>query len=149
MKIVIFLCRLALAAIFLYAAYVKLREPWFIFAASVDSYQILPPWAVFFIARTLPWFELALGILLLIGFGLQWVAGVCGLLLLVFWSSMFRAYLKGMQIDCGCFGPGEAVSALTLLRDGAMIVLAAVVCWGAVRGRARSNAASRYDSLAR
>jgi len=29
--------------------------------------------------------------------------------------------MKGMQIDCGCFGPGERLSWLTLLRDGALL----------------------------
>ncbi len=149
MKIVLWVCRLGLAAIFLYAAWVKLRAPWFIFAASIDSYQLMPPWAVFFLARTLPWFELALGLLLLVGIGLRWVAGICGLLLLVFWAGMFRAFLKGLQIDCGCFGPGEAVSVLTLLRDFGMIVLAGIVCWGAGRGRVQSSAALPRDYVTR
>jgi hypothetical protein len=26
-----------------------------------------------------------------------------------------------MEINCGCFGPGEAISWKTLLRDGAMV----------------------------
>ena len=38
--------RLLLAAVFLYAAWSKLRQPWLLFAMSIDSYQLLPPWAV-------------------------------------------------------------------------------------------------------
>jgi uncharacterized membrane protein YphA (DoxX/SURF4 family) len=129
MKIVSLIARIALAAIFIYAAWVKLRAPWFLFAASIDSYRMLPSGAVVFIARTLPWFELLLGLLLLIGFRVRWVAAICGALLGAFWLSMLRAYLKGMEIDCGCFGPGEAISIFTLLRDGAMVALAAFVWW--------------------
>jgi putative oxidoreductase len=132
-KIVLLIARLILGAIFLYAAWVKLREPWWMFAASIDSYQMLPPAISIFIARTLPWLELLLGALLVIGFRLRWVAATCGVLLLVFWISMLRAWMKGMEIDCGCFGPGEAVSPVTLLRDGAMIALAAFVAWGTTR----------------
>jgi putative oxidoreductase len=132
-KIVLLIARLILGAIFLYAAWAKLREPWWMFAASIDSYQMLPPAISIFIARTLPWLELVLGALLVIGFRLRWVAPACGVLLLVFWISMLRAWMKGMEIDCGCFGPGEAVSPFTLLRDGAMIALAAFVVWGTTR----------------
>jgi uncharacterized membrane protein YphA (DoxX/SURF4 family) len=129
LKIVALIARLALAAIFLYAAWVKLREPWFTFAGSIDSYRLLPPKVVIFVAKTLPWFELALGALLLLGLRIQWVAITCGVLLGAFWLSMLRAYLLGMEIDCGCFGPGEAISIFTLLRDGLMVALAAFVWW--------------------
>ena len=55
--------RLLLGAVFIYAAYTKLRQSWLLFALSIDSYQMLPEWAVLAVARTLPWFELALGVL--------------------------------------------------------------------------------------
>jgi putative oxidoreductase len=133
MKILAILSRLALAAIFIYSAYAKLKAPWFVFAASIDSYRMLPSGATIWIAKTLPWFELALGALLVIGFRVKWVAIACGVLLAGFWLSMLRAYLKGMDIDCGCFGPGERISVLTLLRDSLMVILAAAVWWSARR----------------
>lgn len=136
MKIVLFIARLVLAGIFLFAAYAKLREPWWMFAASIDSYQMLPPSLTIVVARTLPWFELLLGLLLLVGYKLRWVAIACGALLFFFWLSMLRAWLKGMEIDCGCFGPGEAVSPATLARDAGMIALAGFVAWGTFRARA-------------
>src|ERR1035438_8850015 len=59
--------RVALGAIFVYAAWIKLREPWALFAMAIDSYQVLPVWAVEVVARALPWFELLLGVLLIAG----------------------------------------------------------------------------------
>lgn len=129
MKIALLAGRIILGAVFLYAAYVKLHAPWYIFAASIDSYQMLPPWAVQFLARTLPWFELVLGLVMIAGYKLRWVALVSGLILFAFWVSMFRAFAKGLGIDCGCFGPGEQVSNLTLLRDGALVALALFLFW--------------------
>src|SRR5581483_8392723 len=70
----ILILRLVLGAIFLYAAWTKLRQSYLIFAMSIDAYQLLPSWAVLLIARTLPWFELAVGVLLLIGYKLRWVS---------------------------------------------------------------------------
>ncbi|MCC6389407.1 MAG: DoxX family membrane protein [Bryobacterales bacterium] len=121
--------RLILAAVFLYAAWSKLRQPWLVFAMSVDSYRILPPWMVFAVARTLPWLELLLGLLLLTGLYLRYAAPVCTLLLLIFYAAMLRAYLSGLGIDCGCFGVGEAVSPATLARDGALLAGAFALCF--------------------
>ena len=121
LKIVLLLLRVALGAVFVYAAWVKLREPWMLFAISIDNYHILPEWAVTVVARTLPWIEMAAGLLLLSG---RWMrvstVAVSGLLAL-FFAMMVRAYVRGEAIDCGCFGPGEAISPLTLLRDGSML----------------------------
>jgi uncharacterized membrane protein YphA (DoxX/SURF4 family) len=125
------LARLALAAIFLYSAYAKLKDPWYVFAASIDSYHLVPPSATIWMAKTLPWFELVLGVLLVTGIKARWWAIICGLLLLGFWTSMLRAYLLGMDIDCGCFGPGERISIKTLLRDSLMVILSAAVWWSA------------------
>ena len=116
--------RIALGAIFVYAAWTKLRTPWELFAMSIDSYQLLPLKAVELVARTLPWFELAVGLLLITGFWLRSAATATALLLAVFFGLMVRAYVKGMETNCGCFGPGEVISWKTLLRDGSMLAAA-------------------------
>jgi len=126
--------RILLSAVFLYAAYAKLKAPWYMFAANIESYQMVPSWASEWIARTLPAFELVLGLVLLTGYKLNWTALLSGVLLLAFWLSMATAYAKGLAIDCGCFGSGEPVSKLTLLRDGALVAMAAVL-WMYSRGR--------------
>lgn len=116
--------RVALGAIFVYAAWTKLRDPWQLFAMSIDSYRILPLRAVEMAAHVVPWLELAVGLLLIAGVWLRISASIVSLLLLTFFALMVRAYAKGMEIDCGCFGPGEMISWKTLLRDGAMVAAA-------------------------
>jgi putative oxidoreductase len=118
---VTFWLRVALGVIFVYAAWVKLRLPWQLFAMSIDSYQLLPASAVEFLARTLPWFELLLGFVLITGRWLRVTSIITSLLLLVFFSLIARAALKGQEISCGCFGPGETISWKTMLRDGSML----------------------------
>ena len=113
--------RIALGLIFCYAAYTKLRQPWLVFAMSIDAYRMLPPWAVFTVARTLPWTELVIGILLISGRFLKYAAPAASVLLVVFYAAMIRAYAAGGGIDCGCFGVGEAVSPGTLVRDGVLL----------------------------
>jgi uncharacterized membrane protein YphA (DoxX/SURF4 family) len=118
------LFRVVIGIVFLYAAYTKLRQPWLVFAMSIDSYGFLPEWAVLSLARTLPWLELTLGLLLLAGIWLRYVSIAAAALLGVFFTVMMVAYTRGLGIDCGCFGVGEALSAKTLLRDGALLAIA-------------------------
>jgi putative oxidoreductase len=132
--------RVVLGAIFIYAAYVKLRDPWQLFAMSIDGYRILPLRMVELAARTIPWMELAVGLWLITGVWLRISASIVSLIMLTFFVMMMRAYVKGMPIDCGCFGPGEAISWKTLLRDGALLAAALLVTTMAFLNRSKSAA---------
>lgn len=136
-RAVLVVLRLFLAGIFLYAAYTKLRQPWLIFAMSIDAYQMLPEWGVLLVARTLPWLELGLGMLLLLGPGLRYTSAAAAALLAVFFSLMLISYGKGMSIDCGCFGLGEALTPKSLARDGALLAAAIILCVLAFRASRR------------
>ena len=128
--------RVILGAVFVYAAWTKLRLPWPLFAMSIDSYQLLPPSMVELLARTLPWFELALGLAVLAGIWLRITSTIMSALLIVFFTLMVRAAIKGQEISCGCFGPGETISWKTMLRDGAMLAgSVAVTALAFMRGR--------------
>lgn len=131
--------RLLLAAVFLYAAYTKLRQSWLVFAMSIDSYRLLPEWGVLAVARTLPWIELLLGLLLATGVWLRWTSLAATVQLLVFFSVMLLSYSKGLGIDCGCFGVGEALSAKTLARDGALLVCAIALTISAFSARLKNR----------
>lgn len=128
-KIFMLAARVVLGAVFIYAAYVKLRDPWQLFAMSIDSYRILPLNLVEIAARVIPWLELAIGVLLIAGIWLRISGTIVSLLLLTFFGLMVRAYAKGMEISCGCFGPGEVISWKTLLRDGALVATALAMTW--------------------
>ena len=134
--------RVVLAGIFIYAGYIKLRDPWQLFAASIASYEIVPMWMGEIVAKAFPWVEVAIGIGLLIGRRLLPPSALVTALLLVFFNVMlWRAFLQGKEIDCGCFGPGEALTWKTLVRDGSMLAGALVVTWWAFIGRRRKTLA--------
>jgi uncharacterized membrane protein YphA (DoxX/SURF4 family) len=127
MRQALLVLRLVLAAVFVYAAYTKLRDPWMMFAMSIDAYQVLPEWAVLTLGRTLPWLELLLGLLLAAGLLLRHAAAGATMLLGAFFAIMLWAFAKGMAIDCGCFGPGETIGPRTLARDGALLAMSGVL----------------------
>lgn len=122
-----------MAAVFLYSAYTKLREPWLVFAMSIDAYQLLPQWAVLTLGRAIPWLELLLGVLLAADISLRYTAAAAAILLGVFFGIMVHAYAQGLKIDCGCFGLGEPISARTLLRDGLLLAACLTLTFLALR----------------
>jgi uncharacterized membrane protein YphA (DoxX/SURF4 family) len=154
-RILLIVGRLALAGIFLFAAYAKLKPqaamPWSgasirtslsMFAMQVDSYQLLPPQLVSPAAHFLPLFELFLGLWLLSGVWLRYSSLVTTLLLGGFFAMMVRTYRMGLEINCGCFGPGERLGPKTLLRDGSLLAFGLAVTMGAFllhRSRGRSG----------
>ncbi|MGH9728678.1 MAG: MauE/DoxX family redox-associated membrane protein [Candidatus Acidiferrales bacterium] len=160
-RVLLLLGRLALAVIFLLAAYGKLQPQnaaqWTLgslkitpsslglsmsfFAMQLDSYQMLPAWAVIPIAHTLPWIELALGILLLTGIGLRYVAVVATLFLALFWAVIIRSYAMHLAINCGCFGPNEKLTGWRVVEDGGFFALGVAVTIGAFIVHRRSRSA--------
>ncbi len=134
--------RCVLGLVLVYAAWTKLAQSWERFALSVDSYRLLPEWGVIVVARTLPWLELLLGLLLVFGWRLRYVAPLVTTLLAGFWVAMLWAYLQGLGIDCGCFGVGQAVGPATLLRDALLVALAGFVTMGAFRAGPSSSASA-------
>jgi uncharacterized membrane protein YphA (DoxX/SURF4 family) len=132
--------RIVLGAIFLVAAYAKMHPqagaPWsfgsiktslLMFAMQVDSYQLLSSSAAAFVAQTLPFFELFLGIWLLSGLFARGSTLLTSVLLAGFFAVMVRTYALGLEINCGCFGPGEHLGAKTLIRDGSLLALSIVM----------------------
>ena len=122
---------MVLGALFLYAGWIKLANP-FLFEMAVDSYRMLPPAGVVVVASSLPWIEIVLGMMLLKGWKLPFLAGFTALLLGGFLVAMGITYARGIEAHCGCFGFNEPISPLTLTRDSllfGMAVLLTVSAW--------------------
>ncbi len=120
--------RLGLAAVFATASLAKIGNVEAMVRA-VRAYDLLPEGAVRPVAYSLPYLELALALLLLLGFGTRLVAAFSAVLLVVFIGAVSSAGLRGLKIDCGCFGGGGAVAQTAYLqeiaRDLGFLVLAA------------------------
>ncbi len=132
LRILGLLVRCGLGLVFLYAGYVKLRQPWYIFAGMIDNYSVVPPSVSEALARTLPSVELVLGVVLLAGWCRRISSLAAATLLSAFFALMLSGYARGLEIDCGCFGAGETVGPRTLLRDGALVagsLFLAIASW--------------------
>jgi uncharacterized membrane protein YphA (DoxX/SURF4 family) len=117
-RAIILLGRLVLGLIFIYAGYSKTFLPnhtfWPLFflkfsistnlanfALQVQAFKLLPEWGVQFVAHVLPFTEIALGLLVLIGWKLRIWGTLLTAIMLGFFVVVLRAYLLHMEINCG------------------------------------------------
>lgn len=138
LRIAVVALRVVLGAAFVYAGYVKLAEPWQLFAANIADYEVVPMWAAKFLARTFPWFEVLLGLVLVTGRWLRVSTVTVSLLLVFFVGMMVHAKLGGKNINCGCFGSDEPISWKTFVRDGSMLAVSLFLATMAFVGRRKT-----------
>ncbi len=131
--------RIMIGAVFVYAGWLKIADPGPL-ADSIASFQILPRALVVPLALGLPPFELASGALLILG----WPRRVATLAVLivtaVFCAALLAALVRGITVDCGCFGAG-APTALRMWVDlgrDLLMLLGAIVLYRASAPRANA-----------
>jgi len=98
----LFLSRLILGGVFLYASIDKIAFP-DQFAEIIRNYHILPEALVGFSARTLPLLELLLGIFLVSGIFTRVSSISLSFLLLIFIIAVAVNSINGHFESCGCF----------------------------------------------
>ncbi|HSU91350.1 MAG TPA: MauE/DoxX family redox-associated membrane protein, partial [Sporolactobacillaceae bacterium] len=96
---------LALAAIFAYAGIDKISEPQQ-FADNIAGFAILPAALINLLALTLPIFEIACALLLLLPLTRRVASLAVALICVMFFTALASALLRGLTLDCGCFGVG-------------------------------------------
>src|SRR5437868_2851218 len=140
-RAIIWIGRLVLGPIFIYAGYSKLflpnhtLWPWFFlkfsiatnlanFAVQVESFKLLSPGGAQFVAHTLPFAEVSLGLLVLLGWRLRIWASLLTAIMVGFFCVVLRAYLLHMDINCGCFATPEPITLKKIFEDAALSGLA-------------------------
>jgi putative oxidoreductase len=118
------LMRVAIAALFSFAAITKLVDP-SSFAQQIANYQLTPWPATAVLSVFLPALELCVGFSLLLG---RWESGALvwvAILLTIFSGALLSAIVRGLSIDCGCFGRSiENTGTLwPLIRNVALLVV--------------------------
>jgi putative oxidoreductase len=132
MKLFAWILRVAVAAVFLAAAITKIVDP-AAFVASIQTYRLIPDGAAAIFSVWLPWLELSAALAI---FPRRQRSGASWLLLaltVVFLIALSQAWLRGLDISCGCFGSTATVTGSAysgyLLRDGLLIAAIAFLLW--------------------
>jgi len=123
------LARLILGVVLVVAGGLKVTSP-LVSARAVRAFQILPYDLAGYVGYALPVVEILVGLLLVVGLFTRLSAVVGGLLMLAFIIGISSAWIRGLSIDCGCFGGGGVVAApqtkylADLLRDAGLVACA-------------------------
>lgn len=97
---------------------------------AVRAYEMLPISVANLFGLLLPFFEVAIGALLILGALTRVVAILGGITMFAFIIAISQAWVRGLNIDCGCFGGGGAVAPgdtrylQEILRDAGLVFLA-------------------------
>lgn len=128
--------------LFVSACVHKIAEP-ASFALDIATYDILPLGLVNLTAITLPWVELAAGVMLLTGARVRPAAVLVSGMMAVFLGALLVALARGLDMSCGCFASQGAsedpISWLTVVRDSVWMGLSGFV-FGCDRGLAGVDA---------
>lgn len=95
--------RLIIGVVFVYAALDKIVYPQQ-FAIAVRGYQMIPLSISNMFAIAVPWSEMIAGGMLILGILTRRAAAATLILLAMFVGAMATVLIRGMVVDCGCFG---------------------------------------------
>lgn len=103
------LARLVLGGVLFVAGFLKVGTP-DKSQMAVRAYEMLPVGLANVIGLALPYIEVALGLLLILGAATRIAAIFGGLIMFVFIIAIAQAWARGLTIDCGCFGGGGTIA---------------------------------------
>lgn len=121
--------RLVLGGVLFIAGYLKVGTP-DKSQMAVRAYEVLPISLANLIGLLLPYVEIGIGLLLILGVYTRISAALGGAIMVVFIVAIAQAWARGLTIDCGCFGGGGQVAASEtkylseIIRDTALVLLA-------------------------
>ena len=112
----VFLLRVFLGIIFIYASIDKIIDP-LKFSDAIDNYHITPVEMNNLAALIVPWIELVVGVFLILGIYVRGSSTIIILLLIWFIFILSQALVRGINVNCGCFNLTEQVNDVNLRAD--------------------------------
>jgi uncharacterized membrane protein YphA (DoxX/SURF4 family) len=102
--------RLVLGGVLIVAGGLKMGNPQGA-ARAVQAYRVMPYDLATYVGYALPYVEIIVGALLVVGLFTRTAAAIGGILMVAFIIGISQAWARGFTIDCGCFGGGGQVAA--------------------------------------
>jgi len=122
-RAVLLVFRIVLGGLFVYAGAAKALTP-LDFAQNVRNYQLVGQSLSFIAALILPWLEILAGAFLVLGIWRRGAALVVSALLVFFIALTVVTMIRGLDVDCGCFGALDRKAGLgVILEDLGMLYL--------------------------
>jgi len=127
-RLVRVIARIALGGLFVFAGVAKAYDPGE-FATEIQKYNLLPWVPGVALALYLPWLEILAGLLLALKIFERGALIVLTVLLVIFTLALGSAMVRGLDIDCGCFGKAFTSTGTTfpLVRNLVLLILAGFI----------------------
>ncbi len=116
---------------FAYAGVAKAIDPER-FLSSVLTYEAFPYGLAVLVALFIPWLELVVAFSLVTGIWRCVAARLAGAMLVAFIALIVQAGLRGLSIDCGCYGSNELDNAAQYAVKIGEDLLLLLALWGGV-----------------
>ena len=107
------LFRLIVGIVFIYASYDKILDP-ISFSKNIHNFHITPIFIENLAALIIPWLELIIGILLILGLFLEGTTTITIALLMFFIFILSQAVFRGIDVHCGCFKSEAEIATVDL-----------------------------------
>jgi uncharacterized membrane protein YphA (DoxX/SURF4 family) len=124
--------RTLVGALFVFAGAVKVGH-FDDLAAAIAGFRILPEAVIAPLAVLLPFFEIGVGIYLILGLFTRGAAIVAAIQLALYAAAIASAVIRHIPANCGCFGPQDRAPAdwPHVLADLALAAICALIAWRA------------------
>jgi uncharacterized membrane protein YphA (DoxX/SURF4 family) len=127
---IVLIARLVLVAVFLFAALPKIQDP-VAFTGSIEGFRVVSYDFAVWIALLLPWLELVAGFGVLIPQIRRVSALILAVMLIAFIGLHASAWIRDLDISCGCFGVHESHTSpnylLLILRNVGLLIACSCV----------------------
>lgn len=126
----LFIMRMILGAVFSFSAWSKIMAPQ-VLADAIVGFELVPESIALEAAIMLIWLELICGAFMILGLWARATVIVITAMLAIFQAGLVSVILRGIEIDCGCFGQFSEIHVgwSTVLRNTALLLFSATLLY--------------------
>lgn len=129
---IVLLLSLAFGALFVWSGIGKIKDP-LSFAEAVRNFRLVGDPIAPALAHFLPWLEVFAGLAVMAERTRQGAAALLTLLTLGFTVAVASAWVRGLDIACGCFGATEAMNYPEKVAQNLALIAVGGYLWWAAR----------------
>lgn len=124
-KILVLIGQIILGGLFIYAGILKIADPEG-FSIDIENYRMAPKIFVNLIAIFLPYLEVITGLLVIFSPKKSGSLLILSALIFFFLIGITQAIIRGLDIECGCFGDASRIVGIRVLAEDLFFLIIAL-----------------------
>lgn len=115
-----------MGGVFIYAGILKIIDPEG-FSFDIENYRIVPRIFINLIAIYLPYLEVITGLIIIFSPRRGGALIILNVLILFFLFGIIQAILRGLDIECGCFGDASREIGIRVLAEDLILLIVGIM----------------------